>query len=1247
MKRFLLLAIAVALALMAQENLQRRLVPTDSVVLYGIAVVLFLWAVRQGRAQPAVWVAKAASVAGRPLTRWDALIPALALVPMAMALLAWNDNHFSTPQSTYALYIYLAGLALFCYGVYEVGKVEGSLPESFARILSPRAELLAVAGITAIGAFMVFYRLDSLPFGVWYDESDSALEALQILNGAPYSPVAFHFRFNPSLYFQYVAIVFRLFGVGVEQIRFASASTALLAIPALYVLARDLAGQRVAIVAAFLLAVSRWQFDLARWGMFYVSSTVFAVLAIHFLLRALRFRRWSDFAWAGLFLGGGLHTYTAFRLIPVAAAGMAGYWVLTQDLIPALRRAGVPTLLAVLQPLVPRFAALAIAAMVALGPFGLFAIQNPGLINERLDQASVFARKETTEQRVQALTSNIEKHLLMFNYRGDSNGRHNLPGEPMLDPTVGAFFILGVAYSLYRWRDPVRVAVLLWLAVGLQGGILSLDFEAPQALRTLPVVPAVCLLAAWPLADTWEAARGFARSWAWSARGRLVAGTVVCVFLGLLLFRIGYYNYETYFVRQANDFAVWNAYSTPETLAARRAVALGSGYAYYIADYFRDHPTLRFLVPWLKDYQVVSSDLIFPLRRTGDKPVAIFLDAQKSTAFNAGRRYYPSGTFVAHTPPFGGPVSMYEIVLSPDDIRSVQGLNARYYLGTLWQGETVLERREPRVEADWRSAAPLTGAFSVEWQGTLYVAMYGQQVLAMTAPAAAQVYVDEYLVLEVGSAGGTAEKSVLLAKGNHALRVRAVGGAGTVRLAWQPAGGARETIPQESLYVPPVVASGLLGNYYRNTDWSGAPALAQVDPSLNLYFHFPLLPRPYSVEWLGKVDAPVSGTYAFGLESIDDSWLYLDNQPAAVVEAHVGNVLSEGRVNLSAGLHDIRVRFLDKTGYSHVNLYWTIPGKGREPVPSERLYPPQGAYPTPVPGTSGLVSVAPLPVSTPTPPGPAAPMAPLAARAAWGGPGSEEGQFDQPRDVAVNSRGEVFVADTGNRRVQRFDREGNFQAVLSGEYEEPLALVVGANDSLYVLDSAPGWIYRYDSAGVLQGRFGGPSAQLYHPRGLAVDVDGNLYVADTGGCQIVKFSPSGEVVAKIGSKGTGPGQFVEPTDVVVDISGQMYVADAGNRRVVRLDGAGGHLGEWAIPRAGAFNGPHLALGPDGQFYMTDPETGRLLVYDRAGRLVQETGRAGVGLGEFRLPVGVFVDQVGRVFVAEVGNDRLQVLTHQP
>jgi 4-amino-4-deoxy-L-arabinose transferase-like glycosyltransferase/streptogramin lyase len=1237
MKRILLLAISILLAFRAQDLLVRKTLPTDAVMLFGLSVVLCCWALSAGRRRGGLTGAAAAAPgewrAGR-LTIRHFLLPLAALAPLAAALYAWNQNRFSTPESTAVFWLYIFGVTVFCSGVYGIGQAEGRLPSSNPSIFSRRVESLLLAGVMAVAAFLMLYQLDSIPFGVWYDEADSGLEALQTLNGAPYSPAAFRYRGNPSLYYQYLAIVFKLFGVGIMQIRYATILLGLLAVPAMYILAKQLFGQRVALVAAFFLAVCRWHFDFARFGMPNISAPLVEILVFFFLFRALQFKRWSDFVWAGLFVGLGIHTYTAFRMAAAAAAVVAVYWALSREIIPRLVKREFAEAWLSLRVWALRGVALIVAALITLGPLGLFAWQNPTEFNQRLTEASVFAKKDTDQAKLAALQGNIQKHILMFNYIGDGNGRHNLPGEPMLDPGTAAFLVLGIGYSLYRWRDARHSSLILWLIVTLLAGILSLDFEAPQGARTLVAVPVVCLLAAWPVGQSWGLLSEFAISWTRSPRGRRIAYGVAAAILTLVLGRIGLDNYQTYFSRQAKDFAVWNAFSAAETIVAKEANALGSGYDYYLADFFSGQPTIRFLAPWLKQYQLVPSGVFFPLRLSGERPAAIFLDAQKAGSYQAAKRYYPKANLRELKPSFGGQTAVYSVILTQEDIQSVQGLQARYFQGTDWQASPILERREPRLEADWTTAPPVKGAFSVEWSGVLYVPQYGQHVLAMTAPGSFQVYLDESLVLE---GAGSQEGAALLARGNHNLRVRAVGGAGVVSLAWQPPARARATIPQESLYVPPVATNGLLGNYYRGLEWSGAPALAQIDPLLSLYFQITPLPRPYSVEWKGKLSVPSAGSYAFGLESIDDSWLILDERP--VVETHVGNQYVESRLNLAAGLHDIRVRFVDKSGYSHINLYWTPPGGGREIVPSERLYPPQGAYPTPAPGVPGQ-GVSPLP---PGPPAAAGPVPRLAFQASWGVVGEAPGEFREPRDVAVDSKGTTYVADTGNRRVQVFNSSGKFQSVLPGEFEEPLALVVDSRDNLLVLDSLTGWIYRYDANGTALGRFAGPAGRFYHPRGMTIDSQDNLYVADTGGCRLVKLSPGGDVLLRIGEKGSGIGQFLEPVDVAVDANGLMYVVDAGNRRIVRLDAAGNYVGEWAISPSSPANGPHLALAADGRVIVTDPEVGRLRMYANNGQLLAEAGRAGAADGQFRLPVGIFVDRGGRVYVADTFNHRVQIL----
>jgi DNA-binding beta-propeller fold protein YncE len=128
------------------------------------------------------------------------------------------------------------------------------------------------------------------------------------------------------------------------------------------------------------------------------------------------------------------------------------------------------------------------------------------------------------------------------------------------------------------------------------------------------------------------------------------------------------------------------------------------------------------------------------------------------------------------------------------------------------------------------------------------------------------------------------------------------------------------------------------------------------------------------------------------------------------------------------------------------------------------------------------------------------------------------GQFDSPFGVAVDPDGSIYVADTGNQRIQKLAPTGEPLAQWGGKGKDP--------------------------------------GQFARPEGVAVDGEGNVYVADTENHRIQKLSPAGESLAQWGSLGHGPGQFQSPSGVAVDGEGNLYVADIYNRRVQKLVLAG-------------------------------------------------------------------------------------------
>ena len=1210
---------AVALGFFAQSRFRTDAIG-DALILYLAAVVLFVCANRARSSKTEAEDSPAArpgistrqlgwgpsTVSGAALRTGLALL-ALAGVGTLLSLRLFGRR---APPTT-AWLLYVASLVLFVAAFWVMEFIPGkwNLRQLPSRLWPPKTETVILIAILIVAAFVRLYDLDSLPFGVWYDEAVNGLEAQRILGDPSYRPIYMRPTNSPSHFMFLISFSFKLFGVDIFPVRVVSAVFGVAVVIAAYLFGREFFDdRRLALGLAFLMAISRWGVNFSRIGMYGITAPFFELLALYFLMRGFRpstssghrSRRSLDFALGGIAMGLGACFYSAFYLfVPVVGLFLIHKAIIERGFV---RRHHLGILVAVL------------AAFLVFAPVGQFAWRNPQAFSNRTRVTSIF-KDRTRAEAIEVVRQSAKQHLLMFNYRGDPNGRHNLPGQPMLDFVTSALFVLGFGYSLYRGLQPKYLLLVVWLLVMLCGGIFSLEFEAPQSLRAIGAMPAAYVLACVPLylmAKEWDKS---VRRWAW------LPAAACC----LLLAYIGWKNMHTYFQVQARDFAVWNAFSTAETLTARRMAEMGPDYDFHVIALYHGHPTLRFLARNVTQYKRLETNATMPLRESGERETVLFFDPERRPLFLEARRYYPGGLFEEFQSPYGGPAVLYSCQLTPGQIKDIQGLVGRYYQGSEWEGDPALESKDDQISFDWEAEPPLPAPFSARWEGMLYAPRYGRYNLGLMAPAEGRVYLDENLLLDEPG-----EARLLLAKGNHALRVEAEGGDGRVDLYWQPPGEPLNPIPQQFLYtVPPVTNNGLLGRYYRGLEWAGEPALEQIDPSLALYFHVTLLRRPYTVEWTGKLEAPTAGTYGFGLESIDDSWLYVDGQ--SVTETHVPNQYREGQISLTAGWHDITVRYVDKSNHSHINLYWRPPGGGQEIIPSERLLPPQGAYPE-------------LVVHAPTqPPVPVEPQEMgLGPIEVWGGPGTDEGLFNEPRDIAVDQEGNVYVADTGNRRVQKFSSQGEFLLAWSGgeeDFVEPLAVVVTSQGQVIVLDSDMGWFYRFTADGESLGRFGGPEAQLFHPRGMAIDAQDNIYVADTGGCRIIKYDAQGNRSALFGEKGNGAGQLLEPTDVAIGPGGDLYVADTANLRIQHWDLFGRYQAEWAIPLASAYNGPHLALAGDGSLFVTTPEQHQVRRYSSGGELLDQWG----GLEQFRIPVGLTLDEAGNLYVADTLNHRVQKL----
>ncbi|MDQ3250494.1 MAG: PA14 domain-containing protein, partial [Chloroflexota bacterium] len=969
----------------------------------------------------------------------------------------------------------------------------------------------------------------------------------------------------------------------------------------------ELFGRAMGLVLAFLLAASSWAINVSRVGMYNVSTPLFALLAAGLLLRGLRRERYLDFALAGVSLGLGLCFYAAFQLF----IGVIGLFLLTLLLFDWQR----------FRRIWPGLLFMVCLTLLVASPMLLFAYERPEIYFARTKETSLFSNK-APEARWPALMENVRKHALMFNYQGDPNGRHNLPGAPMLDAYTGALMVLGLGLSLWRGvfgtRRPQALLLPLWLGGMLLGGILSLDFEAPQSLRAIGTLPAAYLLAVVPLHELWQAWRG--------GGGRYYPNFVAGPLL-LLLIGIGYSNFHTYFYRQAYDFATWNAFSAPETITANLLTGLDANTEAYVISYFQGHPTLHFLARGVQPYRKLETTDHLPMQWPVDKKIALLMNADSGALFLEARRYYPNATFEEIQPSFGGPTVVYFVLLTPEDVASVQGLAGKYYANPQWQGEPAILRQDAILSFDWKGDPPLPAPFSVEWEGVLNVATYGPHQFFLQTPGQAELYIGEEKIL---AGKGDLTNGLLLAQGNHALRVRTAGGAGPFSLAWRPPDREPELIPAAALYVPPVSSNGLLGAYYANDQWQAPPALARIDPQLNSYFHVTPLPRPYTVEWTGKIAIPQSGPYHFGLESIDESVVYIDNQEVTV--GRLPNVYQEGAIDLTQGLHDIRIRFRDRTDHTHINFYWTPPGAGQQIVPAEVLFPPQANY--------ERVQLPSLPMLVFNPVQPGAPTlveAPLA-----GVTNLVQSGLNQPKGIAAGPDGRIYVADTGNRRLLLLAPTGELLKTIEGGSEpfgEPFDVATDAAGQVYVLDAGLGQIMLFTADGEFLRTIPAEKSVVERARGLHVDAQARIWLANTPGERLVAVDNNGVQIMEIP---VWPGAGAQPVDVTLNRDGIIFAADAGLHKLISYAPDGRRLLAWEIAVANTVDGSHLTTDADGFLYLSEPEQGVIVKLTGQGERIGVWRVAGTDGAPVK-PVGLAVDPTGRIWFVDTLGGHVFVL----
>jgi DNA-binding beta-propeller fold protein YncE len=272
--------------------------------------------------------------------------------------------------------------------------------------------------------------------------------------------------------------------------------------------------------------------------------------------------------------------------------------------------------------------------------------------------------------------------------------------------------------------------------------------------------------------------------------------------------------------------------------------------------------------------------------------------------------------------------------------------------------------------------------------------------------------------------------------------------------------------------------------------------------------------------------------------------------------------------------------------------------------------------------------------------------------------GVDEGEFSSPTGMALDKDGNLYIADTDNHSIQKFDRDGKFLARWGGEpsnqeglFYYPRGLACGPEGEVYICDSGNNRVQKFDSTGTRMhswGKFGfawrgAEMGQFDVPWGIATDQEGNLYISDTSNARIQKFRSDGTPLFKWGRDGSYDGAFFYPRGVAVDFVGNVFVADEGNHRIQKFDNRGSFLAKWGKEGSGPgqFKAPWgVACDALGNVYVVDSGNHRIQKFDGNGTFQCAWGNRGITEMQVNFPSGIAVDKEGHVYVVDSGNGRM-------
>jgi 4-amino-4-deoxy-L-arabinose transferase-like glycosyltransferase len=785
--------------------------------------------------------AEEVSASGARLIALRVALGLAAVTAGAVAAYVKHSHHLG------AFVLWLTSLALLIAAAWQRGSSRSCSPqwrEEAGPELSERAALLGLLLVLCLAAALRMIALEDVPGLIDPDEGRQGRTAELLWRHG--FPDAFGLGWNvfPNLAYMTEYVWVQLLGTSNANLRLSAATIGVLSLVPAFFWARRWWGNVVALLAVLLLAINRDHIHWSRVGLNNIQQVLVAGLMLAAFARVLCSRRSIDWVWLGLATGLAFHTYHAAKLFPALlgvaavlfAAGMRGFLALQ------LRGAWLGLL----------------AFILCLGPLMVTMVEGReafyGGTSNRFD---LFLLSEAYQRGdVVQVRDYIYRHVV-----GCLLSFISVPHEgPTLDPFVAVPFLVGAGWTLWRWRDPRHLVLLIWtIGILVIGGMIT-DYP-PWKARLIGFLPAVCVIPA-VLAGR---VRGLMFRYA-PSRADLVTAPLLVIWSIPAL----HANWRNLFIDlaplQRADVmtSICRALVTaplPATIYMAGGAVMAEPKVAANDCMIADNPE-RVVVNLADDPSIVP----IPPRHRGH--AVLLVGWQQAELLPLIQHYYPEARHEVVYAGSGQPV-LHVLTLRGDAIERSRGLHATFRSsGRAWS--------LPHAVAEFRAPPDATeGEFPIAaiWRGQVLFPVPGRYGFRASGGS-----------VSVGGRTITAETGREWPAGWHTIELQAqLRSAGErVVLEWErPDSPAWTPVARERLHAHPE-SHGLLGRYFaREIHHDGAVPIAEpsdytrIDSALSFDYYTtfdekppePFAARPSTMEWIGTVELREGSAHGLRLEA--------------------------------------------------------------------------------------------------------------------------------------------------------------------------------------------------------------------------------------------------------------------------------------------------------------------------------------------------------------------------------------------